>query len=123
MGEDKDFKVIDKRHSSGYVEDEKPKAQGEGFVMGDAKNTEPNPASIDFSTLVFSFATGALISMGLAPDPATKKTGKNLEMAKQNIDILTMLQMKTKGNLTPEENKLLDDLLMEVRLRFVDATK
>ncbi|NBX68976.1 MAG: DUF1844 domain-containing protein [Proteobacteria bacterium] len=89
--------------------------------MESGKETGPN--EIDFVTLIYSFATGALISMGLAPDPQTKKTQKNLTMAKQNIEILTMLQAKTKGNLTPDEAKFLDNILTEVRLRFVEASR
>jgi len=84
---------------------------------------EDGPAEIDFSTLVYSFATGALISMGLAPDPQTKKVQKNLAMAKQNIEILSMLQLKTKGNLTQDEDKFLENILTEVRLRFVEASR
>ena len=86
--------------------------------------TEAAPTQqLDFGTLVFSFATSALINMGAAPDPQTKKTIKNLPVAKQNIDILEILQKKTKGNLSPEENQLMENLLAEVRLRFVEATK
>lgn len=78
---------------------------------------------LDFSTLVLSFATSAMINMGIAPDPQTGKTNKNLELAKQNIEILGVLETKTKGNLTPEESKLLESILSEVRLRFVEASK
>lgn len=78
---------------------------------------------IDFSTLVLSFATSAMINLGAAPDPQTGKTHKNLELAKQNIEILAVLEAKTKGNLSPEEAKLLENILSEVRLRFVEASK
>jgi len=120
-GKEEDFKVIDKRHSAGGTSEEPRKKEGEGFVMeeapaGDAAN------AIDFSTLCFSLATGALINLGIAPDPITKKTQKNPEVAKQNIDILALLQAKTKGNLTPDENQLLDNLLTEIRLKFVEVT-
>jgi len=100
---------------------EKKKAEGDGFTMKSGK--EDGPAEIDFSTLVYSFATGSLISMGLAPDPQTKKVQKNLAMAKQNIEILSMLQLKTKGNLTQDEDKFLENILTEVRLRFVEASR
>jgi len=124
MGTDEnEFKVVDRRSSSG-AKDEVSKPSGAGFVMKDSPSQTPaEPTQIDFSTLVFSFATGALINMGLAPDPTTKKTQKNIEMAKQNIEILAMLKDKTKGNLTPEENALLDNLITETRLRFVEAAK
>lgn len=81
------------------------------------------PSQLDFSTLILSFATSAMINLGIAPDPQTKKTTKNLELAKQNIDLLSMLEEKTKGNLTKEEAQLLTNLLSEVRLHYVQASK
>lgn len=78
---------------------------------------------IDFSTLILSFATSALMNLGIAPDPQTGKTTKNVEVAKQNIEILAILETKTKGNLSPEEAELLKNILAEVRLRFVEASK
>lgn len=95
--------------------------KGDGFTMSESKGEAPS--EIDFSTLIYSFATGALISMGLAPDPQTQKVQKNIPMAKQNIEILAMLQSKTKGNLTPDEAKFLENILTEVRLRFVEASR
>jgi Domain of unknown function (DUF1844) len=125
MGDKKDetFRVIDRRASASSQEatEEKSKTEGEGFTMKSGK--EETPAEIDFSTLIYSFATGALISMGLAPDPQTKKVQKNLTMAKQNIEILSMLQSKTRGNLSADEAKFLDNILTEVRLRFVEASR
>ena len=115
-----EFKVVDRRSSSEQSENQKPVA-GEGFTAKDAK--EAAPSELDLSTLIYSFATGALINMGLAPDPATKKVQKNLSVAKQNIEILTILEQKTKGNLTPDESKFLSNILTEVRLRFVEASK
>lgn len=86
------------------------------------KNETANQ-QLDFGTLIFSFATSALINIGATPDPQTSKTTKNLPVAKQNIEILEILQSKTKGNLTAEESQLLENLLAEVRLRFVEASK
>jgi len=95
--------------------------KGETFVAKDAQATAPN--QVDFSALCLSLATGAMAGLGLIPDPASKKTEKNLEMAKQNIDILELLKNKTKGNLTPEETHMIESLLTEVRFRYVEATK
>jgi len=115
---EEEFKVVDKRHSA-----KSEPTEGKGFVMEEApKAEETGPAQIDFSTLCFSLATGALINLGVAPDPITKKTQKNPELAKQNIEILALLQTKTKGNLTAEENGLLDNLLTEIRLKYVEVT-
>ena len=126
--ENKDFKVIDRRSSSGAEDTKKTPSEktseGEGFVMKEGKPSEaPPPTKIDFSTLVFSLATGALIHLGLGPDPSTNKLRKDVELAKQNIDILEILKTKTKGNLSKEEDQLLENLLAEVQLRFVEACK
>jgi hypothetical protein len=123
MQNDNEFKVVDRRASSGTA-DEPAAGRGPGFVMKDKTEAPPpGPDKVDFPTLVFSLATGALIHMGLAPDPATQRTEKNLDLARQNIEILTMLKEKTKGNLSEEEAKMLDNLLAEIQLRFVDATR
>jgi len=116
---DKGYRVVDKR---GKDSDESS-TEGDGFVMKESEKEEKSlPDQIDFSTFVFSLATNALINLGLTPDPITKKTQKNIPLAKQNIDILGMLKDKTKGNLTEEEDKLMESLLTEARLRFVEAS-
>lgn len=124
--EDKGFRVIDRRSSSGAKDDERkpaPPPNGPEFVMKDREEPPVAPDQIDFSTLVFSIATGAFIHLGLAADPVTQKAEKNIPLARQNIDILEMLQKKTKGNLSPEETQLLDSVLTELRFRFVEASK
>jgi hypothetical protein len=76
---------------------------------------------IDFSTLVLSLATSAMVHMGLVPDPEGGASEKNLPLAHQTIDTLEMLQSKTRGNLTDEEAKLLQSVLYELRMGFVKA--
>lgn len=75
-----------------------------------------------FSFLVMSYQTSALMQMGHLKDPNTQKVEKNLENAKLSIDILGMLQQKTKNNLTKDEAELLDNILRELRLAFVKET-
>jgi hypothetical protein len=75
-----------------------------------------------FSFLVMSYRTSALMQMGQLKDPTTQKVEKNLENAKLSIDILGMLQQKTKNNLTKDEADLLDNILRELRLAFVKET-
>ncbi|MEZ4750813.1 MAG: DUF1844 domain-containing protein [Bdellovibrionota bacterium] len=123
---DEEFKVVDRRFSSKDAKADSQASEGEGFVMKDSEKSESAsgyPGEVDFSTFVFSLATGALINLGLSPDPITKKTHKDVNLAKQNIDILAMLMEKTRGNLSKEEADLLGSLLTEVRLRYVEATK
>lgn len=121
-----DFRVVDKRASTG-AKDDPVKANtgtssGDGFTMKEAPGAKAG-SQVDFSTLLLSLATGSLIHMGLAPDPATNKIHKNVELAKHNIEILTLLKEKTKGNLTPDEARLFENLLTEIRLRFVETAK
>ncbi len=79
---------------------------------------------IDFYTFVFSLGSSAIVHLGDAPHPETGLPGKpDLLLAKQTIDILAMLREKTKGNLTPEEEKFLDALLTDLRIRFVERSK
>jgi hypothetical protein len=78
---------------------------------------------VDFATLIMSFASAAMISMGAVPDPMTGAVCRDLAIARQNIDIITLLKEKTKGNLTREEEALLDSILYELRMVFVQAQK
>jgi len=83
--------------------------------------TAPLP-KIDFSTFVLSLSTSALVHMGRAPDPQTGSVAeKNLAAARETIDLLEMLQAKTLGNLDAEEARLLESMLYELRMQFVEA--
>ena len=83
---------------------------------------DPNAlSSIDFSTLVLSLATSAMVHMGVVPDPDGGAQEKNLPLAHQTIDTLEMLQHKTRNNLTDDEAKLLQTVLYELRMSYVKA--
>lgn len=77
---------------------------------------------IDFSTFVLSMNSSVLVQLGLIDDPATGEKTKNLPLAKQTIDMLAMLEEKTKGNLTEDEEKILTNILYELRMLYVKAT-
>lgn len=78
------------------------------------------PGPIDFYTFVLSLASSAFVHLGDAPHPETgAPVEPDLALAQQSIDILAMLREKTKGNLTSEEEKFLENLLTDLRLRFV----
>ena len=84
----------------------------------------PNEAiSLDFTTFVLSVSHSALMHLGVAPHPETGALARDLPLAKQDIDLLAMLEEKTKGNLTGEEERLLAQVLFDVRMRFVEAAK
>jgi len=74
---------------------------------------------INFSTFIFSLNTSALLHLGEVPDPATGKQQADLSMAKQTIDLLAMLEAKTRGNLTSDEENLFKHILYDLRLRYV----
>lgn len=85
------------------------------------KTQPPVPAS--FAVLISSLATQAAISLGDIPNPLTGKTEVNLGEARFHIDLLEVLQEKTKGNLTPEEAKGLETILFDLRMRFVEKVR
>ena len=74
---------------------------------------------VTFSTFILSLNTAALVHLGEIPDPITNKKEVNLTLAKQTIDTLEMLKEKTKGNLTADEEKLLQSILYELKLKFL----
>ena len=75
----------------------------------------------DFGGFILSLANTALIHLGVAPDPAGGSPEANIEGAKQMIAILGILREKTQGNLTEEEDRLLEQILAELKMRFVDV--
>jgi hypothetical protein len=74
---------------------------------------------IDFSTFIFSLNSSVYVQLGLLEDPATGEKGKDLPMAKQTIDILAMLEEKTRGNLATEEEQMLKHMLYDLRVLYV----
>jgi uncharacterized protein DUF1844 len=84
---------------------------------------QPAP-ELSFTAFVLSLATTAAVHFGDLPDPLSgEQTEPNLEGAAQMIEILALLDQKTRGNLTAEERQVLEQVLFELRLRFVEARK
>ena len=127
MSEEKNkgFTVKDKRIFSqesiptdpkkGKKEEEKIETEGK---KSSNSSTPPLP-ELNFSSFILSLSSSALLHFGEIPDPVTNKKQRNLTMAKQTIDILGILKEKTSGNLTKEEQSLLDNLLYDLRIRYV----
>jgi len=98
---------------------------------GDARPPAVEPAKveagalppIDLSTLVLSLSSSAIFHLGEIPHPETGKPERNLPLAKQTIDLLALLQDKTRGNRTQEESDLLESLLYELRMKYVQAVR
>ncbi len=83
---------------------------------------DPQPA-LSFTAFVISLASTAAIHFGDLPDPISGERAElNLDGAAQMIEILSLLEQKTRGNLTAEERDVLEQVLHELRMRFVEAT-
>jgi hypothetical protein len=79
---------------------------------------------VEFTTFVLSLSHSALMHLGEAPDPETGGVPqKNLLLARQTIDLIAMLEEKTKGNLTGDEERLLAQILFDLRMRYVEQSK
>jgi len=85
--------------------------------------TEKELPVLDFATFVLSLSHSALMHLGEAPHPEDNKVEKNLPLAKQTIDLIGMIEEKTKGNLTGEEERLLGQVLYDLRMRYVELSK
>ena len=83
----------------------------------------PEMPEIDFGMFVMSLASSVLVHLGEIEHPDSRERTANLPLAKQTVDILGMLRDKTRGNLTQEESQLLDNLLYDLRMKYVDAKK
>jgi hypothetical protein len=80
-------------------------------------------SELSFTTFVLSLASSAAIHFGDLADPSSGRPSEpNLEGARQMIDILALLDVKTRGNLTAEERQVLEQVLYELRLRFVEVS-
>lgn len=93
--------------------------RGETFVMqGDGAD-----GPISFSTFILGLASTTLIHLGEAPNPETGERSASAELARQSLDLLDLLERKTKGNRTQEEERLFQVLLTDLRLKFVNLSK
>lgn len=147
--EDKSFKVVDKRRfdqsgservaESGDTEaTPQPNAQPniesvdariqpeaadvKGFTIADGEGaSEPEPVS--FTSFIMSLATQVLVQLGEMPAPQGMEIPRDLEAARQTIDVMAMLQRRTKGNLSAEEARFLEEVLHSLRLSFINTKK
>jgi hypothetical protein len=127
--EESSFKVTDRRgraRETMPIEIEVPRSQGtpprESHSARDISRAgDPVAGAPDLAALFVMFASSALIHLGEAPDPATGQRHHDLQQAKEAIDLLLLLREKTEGNRTPDESRLLEDILYDVQMRFVQA--
>jgi hypothetical protein len=133
--EKKDFVVKDRRifaeeNLDDGEKEEKEAPAAEEKTEAETKEADEKPDAgdqepplqfpeINFATFVASLNASALLQLGAIEDPTTGTKNKNLPMAKQTIDILSMMQEKTAGNLSEEEESLLKNILYDLRLMYV----
>jgi len=133
--QDKSFVVKDKRifNESGeqrHPEQEKPEAES---PVHEEPKAKPSPGKapeeesqiqpeVNFLNFVLSLSTTVMFHFGDFPDPITREIKKNIPAAKQTIDILSMLKDKTNGNLDDQEKSLLEEILYELKMRYVKET-
>ena len=93
--------------------------------MATTASEENKAPALDFNALVLSLGSSAIVHLGQAPDPTTgqKRDEPDFSMAQQSIDLLAMLQEKTRGNLTSDEARFLDNMLFDLRMLFVQVSK
>jgi len=78
---------------------------------------------IDFATFVLSLSHSALVHLGDAPNPTNGAPDQNLPMARQTIDLLGLLEQKTRGNLSGQEERVLQQAVYDLRLRYVEVSR
>jgi hypothetical protein len=131
--EQEGFRVTDKRSFSEDGETRTPEASEKA---GGGPAGEPSPDSksgssgeeaqqlppIDFPSYLLSYYTQGLVLLGEVPSPYSGKKEEDTEAARHTIEILALLQEKTKGNLTQDEEKLLENVLYELRMKFMAKT-
>src|SRR3989304_5895621 len=128
MQDDDQFTIRDKRRfteggeeSSGRKEQETQEAgPAELAEAGTAEQPHTIPAEINFAAFIFSLGRSAFIHLGEEPDPVSGVKKVSLQLAKETIDIISMLEEKTKGNLAQEEGQLIKNLLYALRMRYVE---
>jgi hypothetical protein len=129
--EKKGFTIRDRRVSSQEEgkpaerppQEESASSAGESKSTGGSGERMAELPEVSFSSFILSLSTSALVHLGEVPDPVTQKVDKHLPLAKQTIDLLGLLMEKTKGNLSGDEEKMMEHLLADLRWRYVREAK
>jgi hypothetical protein len=136
--EGKGFTVQDRRRFSetGDSRDDAPSSKEAGDsvqtnatddpstqLSGKAEEQEAALPEINFSTFIISLSTQALMHLGEIANPLIGKVEVDRPVAKQMIDIIGMLREKTRGNLNSGEDRLIEDILFDLRMKYVEAVK
>ena len=118
----KDRRSFDEKGDLKEAETEKEEKRQEAPRMEGKKESEPPPLpEVNFNSLIFSLSSSALFHLGEIADPQTGEKKKDLPLARHAIDTIDMLEEKTKGNLTEEEARFIENVLTDLRWRYVKA--
>jgi len=127
--EEKGFVIKDRRSfdEKGELKDTKLEEEAKKEEPKDQapeKEAERPPLpEVSFNSLIFSLSSTVFFHLGEIADPQSGKKAKDLPLAKHTIDIIAMLKEKTEGNLTEEEKKFIENILTDLRWRYVNSTK
>ncbi len=124
-----EFTIRDRRSSASEKTEPADKPSQEGADKdrqsetggSDTQKESAQFPELDFASFVLSLATAVQASLGAIPNPQTDLQAQNLPAAKQMIDIINMLKEKTKGNLSNEEQALIDSVLYNLRMHYIRA--
>lgn len=119
--DDRGYRVTDRRR---FTESGEPRAADPPPAGGSA--AEPPAAgepAITFASFILGLSTQALMALGEIENPMTRQREKDLGAARQLIDVLAILQDKTRNNLSPDESELMESMLYDLRLRYVDIAR
>jgi len=135
MPDKKDFVIKDKRmfaeedpekqdqetteESAKPSKEEAKASESQEAAAPEEEPTDYQLPKINFATFIFSLNSSVLVQLGLIDDPVTGKKTKHLPLAKQTIDILSMMEEKTRGNLTKDEETMLKNILYDLRMLYV----
>jgi hypothetical protein len=114
MTNEKDSKTV---HGSASDVDDKSETKR----MNSGAASEEFPGLLNFSTFIISLTTSTLVNLGEIADPVSNTRAVNRSLAKQTINIIEMLRDKTKGNLTGDEERLIDHVLYDLRMKYVSV--
>lgn len=135
MPDKKDFIIKDKRifaegDEAQPIKEEKKKPldeatakESESAAAQEQERADYQLPEINFATFIFSLNHSVLVHLGVVEDPSTGKKVRNLPIAKQTIDILGMLEEKTRGNLDDDEEKMLKNILYDLRMIYIKEKK
>ena len=124
MAEEKGFIIRDRRGGGGEPGEKAGESVTQAQTAKQAEPAQKQPVPpINFLSFVYSLGTSALMCLGEPVGEGAAGQAPNLAQAQEIIDILTMLESKTKGNLTAEEGTLLQEMLYALRIKFVELAK